>query len=193
MRLRITKLNVKCKLTQSVQMSKTERYKKWGAMMKKSMMLIWWPKNLQMPFNCYKAEILRQYAHNNQDPSMNKAMMAITRNMNKSIRCTPLTLQNQMHNFAVGTVGKSRSKRGGVIKVNPPSLARRTFKVPGKGPAPLGGPVKNRAGQTQMFVTDDEDILAYSDKVFVPQLKKPHNLAKTVKRNESAPNRHTKQ
>ena len=56
-------------------------------------------------FDCYKAEILRQYAQNNQDPSMNKAMMAITKNMNKSIRCTPLTLQNQMHNFTVGTVG----------------------------------------------------------------------------------------
>ena len=76
-------------------------------------------------------------------------MMAITKNMNKSIRCTPLTQQNQMHNFAIGTVGKSRSRRGGVIKVNPPSLARRTFKVPGKGPAPLGRPMMNRAGQTR--------------------------------------------
>ena len=46
-------------------------------------------------FDCYKAEILRQHAQNSQDPSMNKAMMAITKNMNKSIRCTPLTLQNQ--------------------------------------------------------------------------------------------------
>ena len=96
-----------------------------------------------------------------------------------------------MHNFAVGTVGKSRSKRGGVIKVNPPSLARQTFK--GKGLAPLGRPMMNRAGQTQMFVTDDEDIFAKSDKVFRPQLKKPHNLAKTVESNKSGPNRHTKQ
>ena len=94
-----------------------------------------------------------------------------------------------MHNFAVGTVGKSRSKRGGVIKVNPPSLARQTFKVPAKAcsSAPLGRPMMNRAGQTQMFVTDNEDIFAKSDKVFRPQLKKPHNLAKTVESNESAP------
>ena len=88
-----------------------------------------------------------------------------------------------MHNFAFGTVGKSRSKRGGVIKVNPPSLARRTFKVPGKGPAPIGRPIMNRAGQTQLFVTDNEDIFAKSNKVFRPQLKKPHNLAKTVESN----------
>ena len=47
-------------------------------------------------FDCYKAEILKQHAQNSQDPSMNKAMMAITKNMNKSIRCTPLTLQNQI-------------------------------------------------------------------------------------------------
>ena len=106
-------------------------------------------------FDCYKAEILRQHAQNSQDPSMNKAMMAITKNMNKSIT---LTLQKQMHNFTVGTVGKSRSKHGGVIKVNPPSLARQTFKVPGKGPAPLGHPMMNRAGKKQMFVTDNEDI-----------------------------------
>ena len=155
------------------------------------------PKKFADAFDCYKAEILRQHALNSQNPSMNKAMsepmMAITKNMNKSIRCTPLTLQNQMHNFAIGTVGKSRSRRGGVIKVNPPSLARRTFKVPGKGPAPLGRPMMNRARKTQMFVTDNEDIFAKSDKAFRPQLKKPHNLAKTVESNESAPNRHTKQ
>ena len=71
---------------------------------------------------------------------------------------------------------------GGVIKVNPP-LARRTFKVPGNGLAPQGRPMMNRAGQTQTFVTDNEDIFAKSDKVFRPQLKKPHNLAKTVESN----------
>ena len=150
-------------------------------------------KRFAEAFDSYKAEILRQHARNSQDPSINKAMMAITKNMNKSLRCTPLTLQNQMHNFAIGTVGRSRSKRGGVIKVNPPSLSRRTFKVPGRGPAPLGRPPKNKAGQTQMFVTVDEDIVSKSDKVFRPQIKKPHNLAKTVESNESAPNRHTKQ
>ena len=122
-------------------------------------------KRFAEAFDSYKAEILRQHARNSQDPSINKAMMAITKNMNKSLRCTPLTLQNQMHNFAIGTVGRSRSKRGGVIKVNPPSLSRRTFKVPGRGPAPLGRPPKNKAGQTQIFVTTvDEDIVSKSDK-----------------------------
>ena len=57
----------------------------------------------------------------------------------------------------------------------------------------IGLKLMNKAGQFQMFVTDNEDIFAKSDKVFRPQLKKPHNLAKTVESNESAPNRHTKQ
>ena len=113
------KKTVRCKSVQMKKAKATVRYKTWGAEMKKNMALIWWPKNLRTPLI---AKILRQHAQNSQDPSMNKAMMAITRNMNKSIRCTPLTLQNQMHNFAVGTVGKSRSKRGGGIKVNPHCL-----------------------------------------------------------------------
>ena len=54
----------------------------------------------------------------------------------------------------------------------PPSLARRTFKVPGRGPAPLGRPLRDRAGQTQMFITDNEDIIARSDGNFIQQTKK---------------------
>ena len=84
---------------------------------------------------------------------MNKAMMAITRSMKRSLKSRPLTLQSQMHNFAAGTVGKSKTKRGGVINVNPPSIARQAFKVPGRGPTPLGRPLRDRAGQTQMFIT----------------------------------------
>ena len=83
-----------------------------------------------------------------------------------------------MHNFAAGTVGKSKTKRGSVINVNPPSLARRTFKVPGRGPAPLGRPLRDRAGQTQMFITDNEDIIARSDGNFIQQTKKHTNLPK---------------
>ena len=86
-------------------------------------------------------------------------------------------MQSQMHNFAAGTVGKSKIKRGGVINVNPPSMARRTFKVPGRGPAPLGLPLRDRAGQTQMFITDDRDIIARSDGYFRQQTKKTHTLA----------------
>ena len=120
-------------------------------------------------------------------------MMAITRSMKRSLKCKPLTMQSQMHNFAAGTVGKSKTKRGGVINVNPPSLARRTFKVPGRGPAPLGRPLRDRAGQTQMFITDNEDIIARSDGNFIQQTKKTHKFAKILETNTSAPKRHTKQ
>ena len=117
---------------------------------------------------------------------MNKAMMAITRSMKRSLKSRPLTLQSQMHNFAAGTVGKSKTKRGGVINVNPPSIARQTFKVPGRGPAPLGRPLRDRAGQTQMFITDDRDIIARSDGNFSQQTKKTHKFAKILERNTSA-------
>ena len=119
--------------------------------------------------------------------------MAITRSMKRSLNCKTLTMQSQMHNFAAGTVGKSKIKRGGVINVNPPSMARRTFKVPGRGPAPLGRPLRDRAGQTQMFITDNEDIIARSDGNFIQQTKKTHKFAKILETNTSAPKRHTKQ
>ena len=98
--------------------------------------------------------------------------MAITRSMKRSLNCRPLTWQLQMHNFAAGTVGKSKSKCGGVMNINPPYIARRSFKVPGRGPAPLGRPLRDRAGQTQMFITDDRDIIARSDGNFSQQTKK---------------------
>ena len=80
-----------------------------------------------------------------------------------------------MHNFAAGTVGKNKSKCGGVININPPYIARQTFTVPGRGP--LGRPLRDRAGQTQMFITDDRDIIARSDGYFRQQTKKTHTLA----------------
>ena len=101
--------------------------------------------------------------------------------MKRSLNCKTLTMQSQMHNFAAGTVGKSKIKRGGVINVNPPSMARRTFKVPGRGLAPL----RDRASQTQMFITDDRDIIARSDENFSQQTKKPQKIAKILERNTS--------
>ena len=56
------------------------------------------------------------------------------------------------------------SKNGRVINVNPPAVSRRTFKVPGRGPAPLGRPLKEKGGKTQMIVTTDDDFIAMSDK-----------------------------
>ena len=38
-----------------------------------------------------------------------------------------------MHEFGKGTVATNRTKHGGAIAVNPPAVARRTFKVPGRG------------------------------------------------------------
>ena len=120
---------------------------------------------------------------------MNKAMMAITKNMNKSLRCTQLTLQNQMHNFAIGTVGIQSIKMWRSNKSKPPITSEKCL---GEALLHLVAPSKTGLDK-HMFVTDDEDIFAKSDKSFTLQLKTAHNLAKTVERNERAPNRHTKQ
>ena len=91
-----------------------------------------------------------------------------------------------MQIIVAGTVGKSKTKRGGITNVNPPSITRRAFKVPGRGPAPLGRPLRDRAGQTQMFITGDRDIIARSDGNFSQQTYTFYTLC-------CAPNRHTKQ
>ena len=78
----------------------------------------------------YKTKILDYHVENPQDPS---AMIAMTKTMKRSMKCLPLTIQHQMHNFGKGTT-TNRSKHGGVIKVNSPATSRRTFKVPGRGP-----------------------------------------------------------
>ena len=114
--------------------------------------------------DAYKEKILNHHIQNIQDPSMNNAMMAFTKTLNKSLKCTPTTIQKQMHEFGKGTVAKNRTKHGGKINVNPPALSRRTFKVPGRGPAPLGRPLKEQAGRTQMIVSDEDDYIARSDK-----------------------------
>ena len=96
--------------------------------------------------DAYKDKILNLHQENTQDPSMNKAMMAFTKTLNKSLRCTPSTLQKQMHEFGKGTVVTNRTKHGGYISVNPPAIARRILKVPGRGPAPQGRPhIQNKA------------------------------------------------
>ena len=47
-----------------------------------------------------------------------------------------------------------------MIKVNSPATSRRTFKVPGRGPAPLGRPLKDRSGRVQIFVSEEDDLVA---------------------------------
>ena len=88
---------------------------------------------------------------------------------------------------------KKCSKKSGTIKVNSPSLSRRTFKVPGRGPVPQGRPLQDRSGKVQMVVTEDGDMIARSGKALKFTAKKKHNLAKSVKENETAPKKHTKQ
>ena len=64
-----------------------------------------------------------------------------------------------MNTFGKMTVANSRTKKGAVIKVNPPAAALRKFKVPGRVPAPLGRPLKNRSGKVQLLVTEDGDFV----------------------------------
>ena len=94
-----------------------------------------------------------------------------------------------MHNFAIGTVGIQSIKMWRSNKSKPPITSEKCL---GEALLHLVAPSKTGLDK-HMFVTDDEDIFAKSDKSFTPQLKKAHNLAKNVERNESAPNRHTKQ
>ena len=44
-----------------------------------------------------------------------------------------------------------------------------------------------------MFVLDEDDFIAKSDKPVKHATKKEHNLAKTIQNNETLPRRHTKQ
>ena len=143
--------------------------------------------------DAYKDKILNLHQENLQDPSMNKAMMAFTKTLNKSLRCTPSTIQKQMHEFGKGTVATNRTKHGGHISVNPPAVARRTFKVPGRGPAPQGRPHIQSKARLQLVVSEDDDFVARSDTETKNTKKKTHNFAGSVLANETLPKRHTKQ
>lgn len=150
-------------------------------------------KNFSDAINSYRDMILSHHNKEKQDPGTNKAMMAMTRSLRRSMKCTPATHQNQMHNFGKGTTSGNRTKRGGVIKVNPPAMASRKFKIPGRGPAPLGRPLKGQGGRVQVIVNADGDMVAKSDKSVNEKLKKTHNISQNVANNETLPNRHTKQ
>ena len=71
--------------------------------------------------------------------------------------------------------------------------ALRKFKVPGRAPAPLGGPLKDRSGKVQLLVTEDGDFVSKSAKAVAEIPKKRHNISKNDGRNEALPKRHTKQ
>ena len=98
-----------------------------------------------------------------------------------------------MHEFGKGTVATNRTKHGGAIAVNPPAVARRTFKVPGRGSAPMGRPNIQSVDRTQLVVTDEDDFIAKSDKSTKQTTNKANNFAKSIRKNETLPKRHTKQ
>ena len=150
-------------------------------------------KNFSDAMNSYRDMILCQQSKAKQDPATNKAMMAMTKSLKRSMKCTPATHQNQMHTFGKGTTSGNRTKNGAVIKVNPPAMASRKFKVPGRGPAPLGRPLKDQSGRVQVIVTEDGDMVTKSDKALKEKQKKSHNITQNVANNETLPNRHTKQ
>ena len=98
-----------------------------------------------------------------------------------------------MHGFGIGTVAKSRTKHGGVTTGNAPALANRTFKIPGRGPAPLGCPLKAQNKRCQLVVSQEEDHIAMSDKDLRQPINKVHKQAENVNNNETIPRGHTKQ
>ena len=122
----------------------------------------------------YTEMILKHHSENKQDPATNRAMMAMTRTIKRSLKCALSTHHNQMNTFGKSTVAVGRQK-GAVIKVNPPAAASRKFKVPGRAPALLGRLLKDRSGKVQLLVTEDGDFVSKSAKaISVP--KKRHNL-----------------
>ena len=110
-------------------------------------------RNFSEGFEEYRNKIPEYQSNNPQDPPVHRAMIAMTKTWRRSMKCLPASIQNQMYNLGKGTIAKNRSKKGGTIKVNSPSLSRRTFKVPGRGPAPQGRPLQDRLGKVQMVVT----------------------------------------
>ena len=121
-------------------------------------------ERLANAMDAYKEKILNLHATNVQDPSMNKAMMAFTTTLKKSLhqqlyksKCMNLEREQLL-------LATNRTKNGKIINVNPPAVSRRTFKVPGRGPAPLGRPLKEKGAKRQMIVTNEDDFIAMSEK-----------------------------
>ena len=67
-------------------------------------------RNFSEAFEEYRNKILEYQSSNPQDPSINRAMIAMTKTLRRSMKCLPATIQNQMHNFGKGTIAKNRSK-----------------------------------------------------------------------------------
>jgi hypothetical protein len=116
-----------------------------------------------------------------QDPGMKKAMVAMTKTLKKSMKCTTMTLQNQMHNFGKGGAAARKTRKGRVINPNPPGISTRL--APGRGPAPLGRHLKDRGSQSLQMATAEGPVIIQSDNPPVYQNRRPHNFSHAVDKN----------
>ena len=104
----------------------------------------------------------------NMDKATLKAMKKMTKTLKRSKKCTPHTLQQQMHGFGAQGAASHRTKTGKIIKPNPPAIAAR--KAPGSMPAPLGRRPKDRSGGLGTLVG-------------TKRTKRPHSLSLAVDNN----------
>ena len=74
-----------------------------------------------------------------------------------------------------------------------PNQPRPTYKVPGRGPAAMGRPNLKGVDRTQLFVTEEEDFIAKSDKCTKQITKKAYNFVKSINKNQTLLKRHTRQ
>ena len=79
----------------------------------------------------------------------------------------PSRVFKHLHEFEKGTVTTSKTKQGGIISGNPSALSTRTFKVPGRRPAPFVHPLKEQGVQVKLIVNNDSDYVALSLILFV--------------------------
>jgi hypothetical protein len=122
---------------------------------------------------------------NPTDPGMTKAMLAMAKTLNRSSNCNSLTIQDQMHNFGKGGAAARKSKRGKVIKPNPPAISTRL--APGRGLAPLGRRHKDRSGETLLVQTPEGPVTVKSGNPPLYLSRRSHNFSDNVDKNQPGP------
>ena len=76
-------------------------------------------RNFSEAFEEYRNKILEYQSNNPQDPSINRAMIAMTKTLRRSMKCLPATIQNQMHNGKGTFAKKNVPKRVVQSKLTP--------------------------------------------------------------------------
>jgi hypothetical protein len=103
-------------------------------------------------------------------------------------------VQKALHLFAkdvVTAVKKGRKKNAGNIPVQNTARARRRIKHRGAGPSQQGRPTNEQSVRLQIFVDEEDDIVAHA----IPNRKQkkakhPHSLAAAVAANRAAEKKH---